>query len=173
MPEPVAVSSDGRQAVVASPYETVLYDLESRRRLHAWDEPFLSAQFSRDGRFLLVVRHDDVAVWDAQACRDVRGFTGREPDRDDPRYRAYGHTLAAIGADGSRVAIANYRGWFHRDWSDAVFVYDVSSGQLRQTLVMPEVVGIDSVAFLPGGNGLLVGYRVRRPDPGSRPQDSK
>lgn len=48
-PEPRAVRPDGRQVVVTAGCETILYDLESGNRLHAWTDRFVSACFMRTG----------------------------------------------------------------------------------------------------------------------------
>ena len=160
-PEPRAVRPDGRQVVVTAGCETILYDLESGNRLHAWTDRFVSACFSADGRFLLTVGDNEVAVWDAETCTEIRRFPGRAPAWNEPHYRSLA-TIAALSDDGSQLAIANRRGSFHRDMPAAVLVYNTRSDALRQALATPEKAEVHSVAVVPNSERLLVGYSSRR-----------
>jgi len=76
-PKPVAIRSDARRVVVDAGCQTVLYDLDSTRRLFAWSEQLSTIRFSGDGRSLLTVQHDQVRVWDAVRFHEVRRFVGR------------------------------------------------------------------------------------------------
>ena len=156
-PTPMAIRFDGRRILVETGCETVLYNLDSGMRLHTWTERFSMVRFSANGRFLLTVQNDQVRVWDAESCHEVRRFTGRPPAWNEPDYQA-DHTIAAIDADGGRVAIANRRSSFHHELPRAVLVYDTQSGNLRHTVVTPEKIEVGSVEFLPNGRRLLVGY---------------
>ena len=160
-PNPAAVRPDGRRVVVKAGCETVLYDLESGTRLHAWTDRFSLVRFSGDGRFLLTVEGDEATVWDAETLGEVRRFTGRAPEWNEPNYRSFSSTVA-VSYDGGQVAIANRRGSFHRGLPAAVLLYDTSRGDLRQTLTTPEETEIGSVAFVPKRHRLLVGYSSRR-----------
>jgi len=87
-PDPVAVRPDGQRVVVEAGCETIVYDLAPLKRVHAWTERFSSVQYSRDGRFLLTVRGDEVAVWNAETFAEARRFTGQRPRWDEPNYRS-------------------------------------------------------------------------------------
>ena len=89
-----AVRPDGRQVVVTAGCETILYDLESGNRLHAWTDRFVSACFAADGRFLLTVGDNEVAVWDAETCTEIRASLGAAR-LNEPHYRS----LATIAAE--------------------------------------------------------------------------
>ncbi len=156
-PRPVAIRPDGGSVVVNAGCEAILYDLETGKRLHSWNEKFSSVSFSRDGRFLAAVQLDNVSVWDTETLVEVRRFTGRPPAWNEPNYRS-SVTIAALNDDGSLVAIANDRDSFHRELPPGVLLYDTRSGQLLKTLATPQVTLIRSVEFLPGCQRLLVSY---------------
>ncbi|MCX7428881.1 MAG: WD40 repeat domain-containing protein [Planctomycetia bacterium] len=156
-PRPVAVRGDGGRVVVATGCETLVYDLESGDKLHAWADRFSSVQFSADGCFLLAVQRDDVTVWNAETFAEVRRFAAQPPEWNEPNHGSF-PTIATVNDDASLVAIASRHGSLHRELPAAVLVYDTRSGELRQTLATPDKTEISSVAFLPGGHRLVVDY---------------
>ena len=131
-----------KQVVVQAGCVTDLYDLPSGEKHNTWNRRFGTIQFSPDGRSLLTVDGDEVVVWDAQTCQEIRRITGNGRTWDDPQFRSYG-TFAAINAAGDRVAIANRDRSFERDLPDAILIYDARTGELRQTLVIVQVQACD------------------------------
>lgn len=64
-PEPVAIHPEGHLVALQTHCETIVYDLRSGERLHAWLLPTTVVQFSRDGRRLLTKRirgHENAAT---------------------------------------------------------------------------------------------------------------
>jgi WD40 repeat protein len=160
-PQPLAAQPGGRRAVVQAGCETILYDLETQERLYAWNDFFLSASYSQDGRYLLTVQHDNVTVWDGDSGAEVRRFEGRPPAWNEPNYQSR-ITIAALSDDGALVAIANCKDSFSKELPAAVLVYDTHTGQLGQTLATAEKTDISSLQFLSQGRRLLVAYKIWR-----------
>ena len=102
----MTVRPDGRAVVVSAGCETILYDVQTGSKLHAWNERFSSASFSHDGRFLLTMQSDNVTVWDCETFAEAQLFIQQRPAWNEPGYRSY-TSGAALSHDGTHVAIAN------------------------------------------------------------------
>lgn len=147
----LAIHPEGRSALVAVGYLSVLYDLESGRELRSWPERFSIASFSGNGNRLVTVGTNTVV-------RD--GETGDQVCR----IKSAKGSAIALSADGSRLAITNDS--FDSRLARGVLIFDASSGRLHRAIPMPLATGFRSVAFVANGDGVLVGcdaWRHKRP----------
>ncbi|MCL4206075.1 MAG: WD40 repeat domain-containing protein [Pirellulaceae bacterium] len=150
-----AVHPEGKYAVVKSGCRTILYDLEAGTLVYSWVEQFSSVEFSGNGRFLLTVGDNEVAVWETKGAGLVRRWEGDERDWSEPpsnHVRVY----AKISHDGAQIAVSNRQQAFDHDLPDAVLLFDTVSGVLRRTLSPPETKSPIAAAFTRSGTRLLV-----------------
>ena len=142
----------GHLAALRTSCETVVYDLRSGKRLHAWLLPTTVVQFSGEGQRLLTQRKTEFTLWDLTRFQAIHRF--EEPsaseDKDSAALRAAtaGVRLpAALSPMGRLVAISNHRRLFAAGRPEALLVYS-DRGALQHALTIPSEAEIQAVHFI-------------------------
>lgn len=157
-PMPNVITADGQLVLVNTNCETVLYELATHKRLHAWHDRNGLAQFSGDGKRLLMVHgRNRVTLWDTSTLAEVQRFEGVVPDWETTKQYP-GTFMVAVDHRGSQVAISNERGKFNSNLPDGILVFDVNSGELQAALPLHERVTVESIEFLRGRDRLLCSF---------------
>jgi WD40 repeat protein len=118
---------------------TVIWDLESGRRLLAIPVQGTLAGLSPDGRRAVVGHSSEIAVWDIDSKRKSLSLSGV---RD--------HDTAVFSPDGRYLATASDA----VNRSPDVVLWDATSGRRRRDYEMHQF-GVTSLAFSPDGDHLL------------------
>ena len=151
-PGVVAIHPRGHLAALRTSCETVVYDLRSGKRLHAWLLPTTVVQFSGEGQRLLTQRKTEFTLWDLTRFQAIHRF--EEPsaseDKDSAALRAATTGVrmpAALSPTGRLVAISNHRRLFAPGRPEALLVYS-DRGALQHALTIPSEAEIQSVHFI-------------------------
>lgn len=150
----VAFSPDGRHALsVSKDGKLLLWDTEAVRKplvfqrlpAHAghWSQPS-AAVFSRDGRFVLSDDSNNMTLWDAARCREVRMLTG------------FGDWVSSVAFSLDGHAVLARRG-ITDDISHPLQLWSADTGRILQSFAGHEgrAYSPDRRAFSPDGRFVL------------------